>query len=69
MIALRLPPEIEDRLAALARRAGRSTDDDARNAILDHLQDLEDAGLAERRFEAIRRGEVDTSPLSEVMAR
>lgn len=73
MIALRLPPEIEDRLAALARRAGRSTDDDARDAILDHLQDLdqdlEDAGLAERRFEAIRRGEVDTIPLSEVMAR
>ncbi|WP_409565079.1 TraY domain-containing protein [Methylobacterium sp. J-090] len=41
MIALRLPPEIEDRLAALARRTGRSTDDYARDAILDHLKDIE----------------------------
>lgn len=73
MIAVRLPPEIEDRLAALAQRSGRSTDDYARDAILEHLQDLdqdlEDAALAERRLEAIRRGEADTIPLSEVMAR
>lgn len=73
MIALRLPPEIEDRLAALARRTGRSTDDYARDAILDHLkdieQDIEDVELAESRLEAIQRGEASTIPLSEVMAR
>lgn len=73
MTVLRLPPEIEDRLAALARRTGRSTDDHARDAILEHLQDLEqdleDVDLAERRFAAIQRGEADTIPLSEVMAR
>ena len=69
MIALLLPPEIEDRLAALARRTGRSTDDDARDAILEHFQDLEDVELAESRLEAIRRGETETVPLSELMNR
>lgn len=69
MIALRLPPEIEDRLAALARRTGRSTDDYARDAILEHLEDLEDAELAESRLQAIRRGEADTVPLSELLTR
>lgn len=69
MIALRLPPEIEDRLAALARRTGRSTDDYARDAIHEHLQDLEDAELVESRLEAIRRGEADTVPLSALMKR
>jgi RHH-type rel operon transcriptional repressor/antitoxin RelB len=73
MIALRLPPEIEDRLAALARRTGRSTDDYARDAILEHLQDIEqdveDVELAESRLEAIRRGEAETIPLSALMSR
>ena len=69
MIALRLPPEIEDRLAALARRTGRSTVDYARDAILEYLQDLEDAELAESRLEAIRPGEADTVLLSELMKR
>lgn len=41
MRALRLPPEIEDRLEALARRTGRSKDDHARDAILEHLENLE----------------------------
>lgn len=69
MIALRLPPEIEDRLEALAKRTGRSADDHARDAILEHLENLEDLELAERRLEALRRGESDTVSLSELLAR
>jgi RHH-type rel operon transcriptional repressor/antitoxin RelB len=47
MLALRLPPDIEKRLDELARRTGRSKSFYAREAILEHLEDLEDAYLAE----------------------
>jgi RHH-type transcriptional regulator, rel operon repressor / antitoxin RelB len=47
MLALRLPPEIERRLEALARKTGRSKSFYAREAILEHLEDLEDTYLAE----------------------
>jgi RHH-type rel operon transcriptional repressor/antitoxin RelB len=53
MLALRLPPEIEKRLDQLARKTGRSKSFYAREAILRHLEDLEDVHLAERR---LRRG-------------
>ncbi|MBX4907867.1 MULTISPECIES: DUF6290 family protein [Rhizobium] len=69
MLALRLPPEIEARLDELARRTGRSKSFYARQAILEHLDDLEDVYLAEKRLEELRRGESDTVPLAELMAR
>ncbi len=47
MLALRLPAEIEARLDALAQRTGRSKSFYAREAILEHLEDLEDLYLAE----------------------
>jgi RHH-type rel operon transcriptional repressor/antitoxin RelB len=53
MLALRLPPEIEKRLDELARKTGRTKSFYAREAILRHLEDLEDFHLAERR---LRRG-------------
>lgn len=49
MLALRLPPELERRLDALAKRTGRSKSFYAREAIIEHLEDLEDAYLAEER--------------------
>ncbi|RUM06735.1 type II toxin-antitoxin system RelB family antitoxin [Rhizobium chutanense] len=69
MLALRLPPEIEARLDELAKRTGRSKSFYARQAILEHLDDLEDIYLAEKRLEELRRGESDTVPLAELMAR
>jgi RHH-type rel operon transcriptional repressor/antitoxin RelB len=69
MLALRLPPEIEDRLDALAKRTGRSKSYYARQAILEHLDDLEDVYLAEREMEAIRSGAAATIPLDELMKR
>jgi RHH-type rel operon transcriptional repressor/antitoxin RelB len=53
MLALRLPPEIEKRLDALAKRTGRTKSFYAREAILRHLEDLEDYHLALQR---LRRG-------------
>lgn len=46
MLALRLPPEIEKRLDALAKKTGRSKSFYAREAILRHLEDIEDQLLA-----------------------
>ncbi|MBK9991703.1 MAG: TraY domain-containing protein [Verrucomicrobia bacterium] len=46
MLAIRLDKKTEDRLARLARRTGRTKTFYAREAILDHLEDLEDAHLA-----------------------
>lgn len=67
MLALRLPPEIEARLDDLARMTGRSKSYYAREAILAHLDDLEDAYLASQRLDSVKRGESDTVTLSEVM--
>ncbi len=47
MLALRLPPEIEARLDALAKRTGRTKSYYAREAILEHLEDIEDAYIAD----------------------
>ncbi|HEV2603146.1 MAG TPA: TraY domain-containing protein [Microvirga sp.] len=50
MLALRLPPEIEKRLDALARQTGRTKSFYAREAIIRHIEDLEDAHLAADRL-------------------
>ena len=67
MLALRLPPEIEERLDALAKRTGRSKSYYAREAILEHLDNLEDIYLAEQRLSDLRRGQSDAVPLTELM--
>lgn len=69
MLALRLPPDIEARLEELARRTGRSKSFYAREAILEHLDDLEDIYLAEKRLEDLRRGDSDTVSLADLLAR
>jgi RHH-type rel operon transcriptional repressor/antitoxin RelB len=51
MLALRLNPEIEQRLDRLAKKTGRTKSYYAREAILEHLDDLEDTYLALRRLE------------------
>lgn len=66
MISLRLPTEIEQRLAALAEQTGRTKTYYVREAILQHLDELEDIYLAERTLERVRRGEEKTYSLDEV---
>jgi RHH-type rel operon transcriptional repressor/antitoxin RelB len=69
MLALRLPPEVEERLDALAKATGRTKSYYAREAILQYIDDLEDVYLAERRVEALRAGHGSTIPLADVMKR
>jgi len=69
MLAIRLPPEVENRLDFLAKMAGRTKTFYAREAILEHLDDLEDLYLAERELVAVRAGKAMSTPLSEVMER
>ena len=69
MLAIRLPEEIETRLETLAKRTGRSKTFYAREAILQHLEDLEDLYQAERVVKRIRAGKESTSTLDEVEAR
>lgn len=50
MLAIRLSQDIEARLDALAKATGRTKTFYARQAILKHLEDLEDLYLAEQRL-------------------
>lgn len=69
MLAIRLPQSIEKRLDRLAKRTGRTKTYYAREAILKHLEDLEDIYVAEKRLADIRAGRTRTIPLEEVMRR
>lgn len=66
MLAIRLPTEIEQRLEALANATGRTKTFYAREAILAHLDDLEDIFLAEQSLERLRQGKDRTYTLDEV---
>lgn len=67
MLAIRLPSEIETRLDALAKATGRTKTYYAREAILEYLDDLEDAYMAEQRMIEIRAGRSKTIPLEDVI--
>ncbi len=69
MLAIRLPHSIEKRLEKLARRTGRTKSYYAREAILQHLDDLEDMYLAEGALERIRSGAERTIPLKDARKR
>lgn len=69
MLAIRLPQEIEARLAALAKSTGRTKSFYVREALLEHLGDLEDLYLAQRRMLAHRAGKSRTIPLADVLKR
>lgn len=64
MLALRLTPDIEARLAKVAETTGRTKSSLAREAILEHLDDLEDYAIAIERLRTAGKG----IPLSEILA-
>ncbi len=66
MLAIRLPTEIENRLERLAKATGRTKTFYAREAILEHLDNLENLYLAEQRFLENRAGKSRTYSLDEV---
>ncbi len=67
MLAIRLPKEIEDRIAILAKVTGRTKTYYAREAILSHLETMEDVYLGQKRLEDVRAGKSETIPLEQVM--
>lgn len=69
MLAIRLPADIEKRLDRLAKRTGRTKTWYVREAVLNHLEDLEDVYYAEKELIAIREGRSKTIPIEEVMKR
>ena len=66
MLSIRLPTDIEDRLDRLAKAPGRTKVFYARQAIVEHLGDLEDLYLAKRRLDDLRAGKSRTYTLEEV---
>lgn len=51
MLTIRLPEEVEKRLADLAARTGRTKTFYVKEAILEHLDDMEDKYIALDRLE------------------
>jgi RHH-type transcriptional regulator, rel operon repressor / antitoxin RelB len=66
MLAIRLPADIEERLDRIAKRSGRSKTYYAREAILRHIEDLEDLQIAEERLRALKEGRSRTYSQDEV---
>jgi RHH-type transcriptional regulator, rel operon repressor / antitoxin RelB len=62
MLAIRLPEDIEKRLARIASESGHTKTHLAREAILEYIDDLEDYYLAEARARKNRK----TIPLEDV---
>lgn len=67
MLAVRLPSELEERLALLASKTGRTKTFYVREAVARFIDDLEDYYLAEERMSRYSKDE--TVPLAEVMKR
>jgi RHH-type rel operon transcriptional repressor/antitoxin RelB len=65
-VSVRLPDDVAKRLNQLAALTGRSASFFINEAILEHLDDLEDVYLAEKRLEDIRAGRSKTYTLEEV---
>ena len=66
MLSIALPDDVEDRLDALARETGQTKAAVALEAILDHLEDLEDRHTAEHRLADVRAGLSRPHTLDEV---
>jgi RHH-type transcriptional regulator, rel operon repressor / antitoxin RelB len=67
MLAIRLPEDIEARLDKLAKRTGRTKTFYARQAILEHLDDLEDVFLAEKRLASLRASRTRSVSIDKVL--
>jgi RHH-type rel operon transcriptional repressor/antitoxin RelB len=69
MLAIRLSEDLEKRLDNLAKLTGRTKTFYARQAIEQHLDDLEDIYLAEQRLTEIRAGRTQTIALEDILKR
>ena len=67
MLAVRIPQEVEDRLARLAKLTGRTKTFYVREALEEHLDELEEIYLAERVLEEVRSGKEETVSLDSLI--
>lgn len=67
-ISLRLPDDVEERLTALATLTGRSKTFYATQAIVEHIDDLEDAHLSTEILVRVRAGTEARVSLNELLA-
>ncbi|QJQ32422.1 TraY domain-containing protein [Sphingomonas lacunae] len=67
-ISLRLPADVENRLAALSTLTGRSKTFYATEAIIEHIDDLEDAHLSAEVLARVRAGTEARIPLNDLLA-
>lgn len=68
MVSIRLEDEIDQRLEFLASETGRTKTFYVREAVLEHLEALEDAFLADKVLSKVRNGEEKTLSLKEAMS-
>lgn len=68
MVSIRLEEEIDQRLEFLATETGRTKTFYVREAVMEHLEALEDAFLADKVLEKVRSGEEKTFSLQETMS-
>jgi RHH-type transcriptional regulator, rel operon repressor / antitoxin RelB len=69
IVGVRVPDEVDERLTNLARTTGRSKSYYVREALVEHLADLEDAYMADHVTERIRKGEEQVFGIDEVEKR
>ena len=67
MVAVRIPKEIEERLNNLAKRTGRTKTYYVREAILEHLDELEEIYLAEQVLVDVKAGKEPTVGIDELI--
>ena len=67
MISIKLRAELESRLDDLARETGRTKEYYIREAVIEHLDDMEDLHIAEKRWRDICAGKERTVSLDEVL--
>jgi RHH-type rel operon transcriptional repressor/antitoxin RelB len=65
-ISIRLPDDLSERLQRLAERTGRTKTFYVVEAIQDHLEEMEDVYIAEKRLIDLRAGRSRTYTLEEV---
>lgn len=66
VVSIRLPDDLKERLDALSRSTGRPAAFYVREALSEHLSELEWAYSVAGRAEAIRKGTEPTRPLDDV---
>lgn len=66
LIGIRIPKSVKDRLDVLAQKTGRTRTFYIRQALLEHLEDLEDKYMAQEVLGRVKEGEEELYSLDDV---